>query len=246
MKLEPLKKKQDRQVQSGGFSVSGSPDHVLSYVFLNWSGMKPREASPLWTLASCTSLLYTGWSFTRLNAVSCFEAQELSASAGARVPRCTTIRQAASPHVIWNTALPKALGHFNDCTWTCWTAGMCIQIKAIETQVPGPRNSETKTWASEQCSQVLCLAEGGSTQAPGEAWQYQPPLQCDSRREGASHSSVLSKGRTLLNMHRRWISSVHNSLVSDMTSETPRGLIINNIDKSPRMTTAYHPEQISF
>lgn len=33
MKLEPLKKKQDRQVESGGFSVSGSPDHVLSQMY---------------------------------------------------------------------------------------------------------------------------------------------------------------------------------------------------------------------
>lgn len=39
---------------------------------------------------------------------------------------------------------------------------------------------------------------------------------------GGSHSSVLSKDRTLLNMHHRWISSVHNSSVSDTFGDSKR------------------------
>ena len=177
MKLEPLKKKkQDRQVESWGFSVSGSPDHVLSQMYF-WTeaGWNPEKRVHCghWLLVPP---VYTGWSFTRLNTVPRFEAQEPSVSR--RELECQLYRyqtSCSSTLYFWNAALPKALGHFNDGPWTCCAAGMCIQIKAIETQVPGPRDSETKTRASEQCPQMLCLAEGGSAQASDQCGNTNHP-----------------------------------------------------------------------
>lgn len=77
---------------------------------------------------------------------------------------------------------------------------MCIQIKAIETQVPGPRNSETKPEPQSSVHKWL-LIEGGSTQASEKRGNTNHPCNV-TPGGGASHSSVLSKGRTLLNMHR--------------------------------------------
>lgn len=123
------------------------------------------------------------------------------------------------------------LGPFNDCTWTCLTAGMCIQIKAIETNVPRPRNSEAKIQASEQRSLMLRSAEGGSTHA-------------SDQRGYTHHAGDVAPGRgvpaALLSSAKTehcWTCTVAEfqvfvtRLCQIRRLETLRGLTINNINK---------------
>lgn len=43
----------------------------------------------------------------------------------------------------------NALGHFKDCTQTCLTASMCIQIKASDTEVTRPLVTHPRDLNSE-------------------------------------------------------------------------------------------------
>lgn len=108
----------------------------------------------------------------------------------------------------WNTALPNVFGDFNCCIWTYLTAGMYVQIRVTETEMPKPRNSEAKLLSLRAVFTITMLG-----------WGRQHPclrpvtLGRHRRVGGANHSSVLSKDRTLVNMRPSWISSVHNSSV---------------------------------
>lgn len=107
---------------------------------------------------------------------------------------------------------------------------MYIQIKATETQVPRPGNPE----ANSEPQSIICWY-----------WAWQNPTPQTSM--GMPTTLLFSAKRKLLNMHRRWISSVHNSsgylIIGDSKSPDYKKVSLN---KSLVTTNVYHPEQVPF
>lgn len=101
---------------------------------------------------------------------------------------------------------------------------MYIQIKATETYVPRPGNPEAKLWASEHHLLILDLA------APTPQTSTVTPT-----------TLVLSKDRKLLNMHHRWISSVHNSSRNLIIGDSKRPDYNISLNKSLGKTNVHHP-----
>lgn len=194
MKLEPLrkKKKQDKQVESWGFSGGRCPHSVLKQIYfgtgvLGWSGMNPKAAVHSQALASGTSR---------------FLGLKHSVTEGSTIfwgTRTQCFPAGASMQVVLLSDKPLAHVLFlkHRSSKSAWAfewphVNMCIQIKAIETQVPRPGNPEAKTLSLRAAFTDTVLGSSGQHPRLEPVWWSQPPWDCGS---GQGHQTLFCSQR---------------------------------------------------